>query len=307
MKKNLFLLIILIIGFTSLKSQVNDYGMTSDAHGDHVGEIVFSKKPIQFQNENPDEFTNEFNYPEDKIYFMAYLPKSIANVCFEEHDFLPVMRDSKITFTFFVGDKEVSTTKIELTSDQLNKWTGWSDPNKPFGLEEGYMSKYCFDYRDYVLPELKKGENIIRMVVGYEVKNNGKLITNKSPVTEGTFTVIAQDDYDISLDPAPEAVMHDAALEAKVRKALIDRWDNTIVHKIILIESDWEVEYNSLDVPVCKVLEVCAITSPKDGDNTDACFAYTFQVKRDYLGAGKYNSKIVWYSSVGTEYEVDCE
>lgn len=290
-------------------AQVSDYGMTSEPHKKYVGQIVFSKSPIEFQNENPDEFTSDFNFFDDKAYFMAYFPKSIANQCYEEHGFMPGIYNAFITFTFFVGDTKAGTVELDLNADQLNKWTGYSDPYKPFSNETKMLPKYGFLFRDNVLPLLKKGENIVKMVIGYKVRNENKDYTNKKPVTEGTMNITMKEDYKVVLKAPPKAVKKDAALEEKIKKALAFRWKKTtVIVKVILTEKEWRVEKNALGVPLRKVLKVYAITKPIDGEYANNCFATPYEVKRKFIGNGKYSDEIIWYSSGGRpNYEVECE
>lgn len=263
----LIILLIAIIYSINVNAQVTDYGMTSTAHKEFVGQIVFSKSPIKFKNENKSDFTADYNYPEETAYFMAYFPKSIGNRCFEEHGFMPGIYETKITFTFFVEDKQVAQTEMGLTNDQLQKWTGWSDPNKPIGLEEGMMPQYCFIFKDDVRPHLKKGVNNVKMAVGYIVRKDGKEYTNEKTFTEGILKLTLEKDFQIVLKAAPKAVMNNPALENKIKDALVFRWGKTSdIKKVILTESNWKVENNYAGIPVHKILTVYAITSPKDGE-----------------------------------------
>ncbi len=301
------LAIVFVFFVFQVSAQISDFGMTSPAHKDHVGEIVFSKKPINFQGENPSEFTSQFSYPEDKIYFMAYFPKSIANRCHEEHGVLPGMANANIIFAFYVNGEKAGEVVQGIDRDQLNKWTGWSDPQNPFGVKEGYQPKYGFLFRDEVVTRLKKGDNKVRMVVGYKVAGNGKTFTNKAPVTEGTMHIHSKTGYKKEYKAPPKAVMTDAALAAKIKESLAYRWRKTsIIKEVILTDKTWEVQKNAAGVPVRKVLSVHAITSPKNNESSNKCFVSAFEVKKKYIGNGKYSDEIIWFSS-GPSYEVECK
>lgn len=68
----------LLATFSGLYSQ--DQGITSPAHGDHVGKIVFADNldAISFKKEDARQFKNSFNASEP-IYARLYLPKSVGN------------------------------------------------------------------------------------------------------------------------------------------------------------------------------------------------------------------------------------
>ncbi len=282
---------------------VDDFGMTSSAHGKYVGQIVFSKSPIVFQKENETAFTDQFVYPDDKTYFMAYFPKSIANRCIEEHGARPGIANARITFSFFVNGEKTGEIEQHVNQSQLEKWTGWSDPQKPLGLTEGMLPKYCLLYRDTVLPKLKKGDNKVRMEVGYKVFADGAERVNQKPLTAGEFTVTMKKDWEKEYKEPPKAVMHDSKLEKKILDALSARWKKSEFLKVILTEKDWRVERNIAGVPERKVLRVYAISRLQSGE----CMVESFEVKRKYTGDGKYSDQILWYSSGGRAgYEVKC-
>ncbi len=277
-----------------------------------MGQIVFSKSPIQFKNENESEFTSTFTFPDEKPYFMAYFPKSIANRCLEEHGFLPLRTGTKIVFSFSINGENVASVEEELALPQLNQWTGWSDPNFPLGKDKNLRSKYSIAYLDHVIPKIKKGSNTIKMAVGYKAENEGKMYTNKLPFSEGQFVLNANAAYKKVLQKAPQAVMNDSALEKQIQETLAFRWrKTTIIDKVILTEKDWRIETNALGVPVHKVLRVYAITHPNpekySKEESSKCYATPYEVKREYIGNNQYSDKILWHSSGGrANYEVEC-
>ena len=192
MKKYLIIALVFIVSYAN--AQISDYGMTSNAHKEYVGQIVFSKNPIKFKNENVSEFTLDFSFPDEKSYFMAYFPKSIANRCLEEHGSLPGIANARITFTFFIDGKKAGSSEQDINLSQLNKWTGWSDPNIPFGTEKGLLPEYVLTFRDDVMHQLKKGVNNIKIVVGYKVIANNKEVSNIKPLTEGSMKITMKED-----------------------------------------------------------------------------------------------------------------
>jgi hypothetical protein len=306
MKNSMTSMLVMLSSMAS--AQVTDFGMTSDAHSKHVGEIVFSKSPIQFQSENPDWFAKEFKSDEE-IYFMAYFPKSIANKCLEEHGVLPDWANANITFSFFVNNEKAGSIEVGIDGDQLNKWTGWSDPSKPFNMQRGMLTQYGFLFRDEVITRLKKGDNEVKMVLGYKVQKDGNVMENKTPLTEGEMILKAEKDYVVEFEAPPAAAMNNPELEKKVFDALAFRWrKNTVIKKVILTERKWRTEYNALGVPIASILKVYAITSPKDGEYANSCFATPFEVKKEYLENGQLSDEVKWHSSGGRpNYEVSCD
>ncbi len=306
MKKHLITALVFIVSYAN--AQVTDYGMTSNAHKEYVGQIVFSKKPIKFKNENISEFTQDFSFPDDKAYFMAYFPKSIANRCFEEHGALPEIYNARITFTFFINGEKAGSSKQDINQFQLNEWTGWSDPENPFGIEKGILPAYALAFRDDVAHHLKKGVSDIKIVVGYTVIANNKEVSNIKPLTEGSLKITMKEDYKKKYKAPPKAVMKDINLEKKIKETLTFRWKSMEILEVILTDKEWRIERNALGVPVCKVLQVYAITRPKEGEYSNTCFATPFEMEKEYLENGKYSTKILWHSSGGRDkYEVICK
>jgi hypothetical protein len=211
-----------------------------------------------------------------------------------------------MTFTFYVNGQKAGEVSQGLSQDQLNKWTGWSEPKNPFGQEDGMQPKYGFLFRDEVMPRLKKGTNDVRMVLGYSVTHSNKTYTNKKPLTEGTMKIHMEADYKKTLEAPPAAVMSDASLEKQIAQALTNRWGNSTFKRVILTHKNWEVEYNGVGVPLRKVLTVHTISTPKSGPTRNDCFVDKFQVQKKYLGGNKYSDEILWYSSGGS-YQTDCE
>lgn len=289
-------------------SKINDYGMTSSAHAKYAGQIVFSKGPIVFKEEEEKSFSSTFKYPKEQPYFMAYFPESIANRCLDEHGFLPGIADAQIVFSFYVNDKLVGSGAQSLSLAQLNEWTGWSDVDSPLGKEKSLRYPYSYIYKDDVIPAIKKGKNKIKMVVGYKVKNDGKEYSNKKPLSEGDFSLVSDADYKKVLQNPPSAVINDAKLEKQIKQALTAKWQKTtVIIKVILTEKQWRVEKDFAGNPVHKILRVYAITRPASGQYANTCFATPYEIKRNYIGNGKYSDKIVWHSSGGRpNYEVKC-
>ena len=128
------------------KGEVKDYGMTSSAHSKYTGKIVFSKKGIEFKNENESSFTDKFIYKGldfDGAYFMAYFPRSFHNQAIKD-GVKPSTGKSVIIFTFTVNGKKVDkTAEMDFNGEKFKEWTGFSaGPINDRG-PESFQNTFC--------------------------------------------------------------------------------------------------------------------------------------------------------------------
>ena len=102
--------------------------------------------------------------------------------------------------------------------------------------------------------------------------------------------------------------MNDINLENQIKETLAFRWKEIEILEVILTDNEWQIERSAIGVPICKILKVYAITSSKEGEYSNVCFATPFEVKKEYLENDKYSTKILWHSSGGRpNYEVKCK
>lgn len=75
-------IILMLCAFTNnsiAQDKLPDDGFSSESHRKNVGSIVFSKALIEYQKENPDAYTREFNYGEP-IYGRYYWSEGLNNI-----------------------------------------------------------------------------------------------------------------------------------------------------------------------------------------------------------------------------------
>ena len=105
-----------------------DQGMTSPAHSENVGKIVFSSEVIAFRKEEPGAFKREFSAA-GTIHGRVYLARSVANT--EVHLGSSVSKGARdFEVRLFVGDTEKKFAfdvfyRGALAPDAAEMWTTW--------------------------------------------------------------------------------------------------------------------------------------------------------------------------------------
>jgi hypothetical protein len=273
---------------------------------DKVGQILFSKKPIDYGKEEKSEITNQFE-ASDEIHAMAYTLGTLKELKFGKQ------------LTFFVYDRERAgsrdgdrgfshTYTLEDTQFLVEKRNDGSDPATERYFDFDVAAPYAKDaFRPYIpyafLIDLKKYLN------NKSVDDSDKFRThvleiilqaNRVPVAAGVIH------YTIKPENAPKAIaMHDThfnaeletfklppskrndpALAEKIKAAMIAR--GAKVHAIIFSSSDWDIVRHERTGTILRRAIPAYVVSRAEGK---LCRFQEVMFTSEYVG-GSFSSKV---------------
>lgn len=281
--------------------EVKDYGMTSESHKKNVGKIVFSKKFIEFQNENESSFTGKFVYSGfnyDEVYFMAYFPRSFHNQTIKDGA-KPSSGKSIMTFTFTVNGKKIDQmAEMEYNGERFKEWTGFSaGPINIIG-EESFQKVFS----EKVRPLMTQYENKIKIEISYKTKvSGGTMWSPAKPMATGEFTAIIEKNKTGMLMPKP-GVKLSKNLEDQIQKTIASEAKNYgEILRVVAPEPDWIVETNQFTgVPIKRSLRIAAAIHLKTGEYK----VYFYYIYQKYDGS-KYSNSVYYESVANEEYSID--
>lgn len=278
--------------------EVKDYGMTSKSHTKNVGKIVFSKKFIEFKNENEGAFTGKFIYKgfePDDIFFMAYFPRSFHNQAVKD-GVKPSSGKSKIIFTFTINGKKIEkTAEMNFNGKKFKEWTGFSAGPVNIIGNEPYQKLFTEEVR----PLMTEYENRVKLEITFKTEiSGGKMWSPGKPMATGEFVVVIDKNMKGRLMPKPEMKIS-KYLESRIKKCLTNDYGEIL--RVVVVESDWSIVRNELTgVPVKRTIRVAAAIHLNSGEYK----VYFYYVSQQYDGS-KYTDA-VFYESVATdEYDID--
>lgn len=281
--------------------EVKDYGMTSDSHSKNTGKIVFSKKGIEFKNENESSFTGRFVYKgfdADDVYFMAYFPRSFHNQAVKA-GVKPSTGKSVMTFSYTVNGKKLDKTgEMDFNGEKFKEWTGFSaGPLNKIGREP---------FQDFfttnVSPLLTAYENKIKVDISFKTKISGsKMWSPAKPAASGEFTVVIEKNKTGQLMPKP-GVKLNKNLEAQIIKTLNSAAESYgEVLRVVAPEPDWIIVKNEFSgIPIKRELRIAAAVHLK----TDEYKVYFYYISQKYTGSG-YSPAVYYESVANEEFNID--
>ncbi len=277
---------------------VKDFGMTSSAHSKNVGKIVFSKKFIEFKNENESSFTDKFLYKGiqyDEAFFMAYFPRSFHNQAIKD-GVKPSSGKSTMIFSFTINGKKVAkTAEMSFNGKKFKEWTGFSaGPINIIG-NEPFQKLFI----ENVSPLMTEYENKVKYEITFKTKiSGGKMWSPAKPMAVGEFTSIIDKNMKGRLMPKP-GVKLSRALEDKIKKTLVNNYGEIL--RVVAPEPDWIIKRNELTgIPIKRERRVAAAIHLKTGEYK----VYFYYVSQQYNGS-KYSDAVYYESVANEEYDID--
>ena len=291
-----------VLAGKSNPQKIKDFGMTDNIHAAHMQEVVFSKKPIAFKKGNEQQLCKKFNLATDDIFFMAYFRQSYYNQAADDNklsiienaDGEMVNRGEIIYWEVngkTVGKNAFSSVDqfIGANEGHFKTWTGRCNVEISLTKLAGVKvsdSKIQRSFCAYVLPNLKAGDNEVKMHISFHLyKSNTKEVIYEpaKPMATGSFTLVVSKKEDIlahykKVDLLLQSTFNNAQLEKEIKADFAGK----NVAKVIFRKPDWMVnkEYNVIkyrSMPLYVIIE-------EDGKY----FAYGYSANQDYIGGGQY-------------------
>ncbi len=295
-------------------SPIIDNGLTCDLHKKNKGKIVFSKNPIPETDGKVNQLSKKFTLGTDNIYCRIFLERSHHNQCIKDgkswiKDKLPETPKSATRYIYFevngkiVGKKDMNKyRKMEVYKDDFQKTTNISFKHsltKGFGIRQssGLLNKGEI-FLSYVVPNLKQGNNKVKMFVNFSVKNpsTNKEYTASKPVASGEFNYYVDDLSKIKTTISKP-------LEKYYKRSLISKQNNEALikeiksqykgskklYKIVISDSDWRIIRNRKNNIVSRYMFIDLIfINTNNKLEIDGYFGNRTQVSQTYMGGGKY-------------------
>jgi flagellar motor protein MotB len=292
---------------------IEDFGMTDQIHAKHLKQIVFSKTFIEFGKGSEDQLQKTFNLG-DEIFYMAYFERSMYNQTiadkltdFKKDPYDSNNYDSWIVFKFTVNGVDNILGNPIMFQQKMNReeylqWTGRSEFKAFNGFDElKYNNSLGVAYNLYVVPNLKKGENTVKMSVDYILYRNGDNLGRKevkfepaAPMAVGEFKVVVTDDNQVKNYLAKwnelqiNAGMADAARETEILNLEKTKRGETPV-KIIIESNDWYVNSDGF------VIKDRTLTYSAIYKTTNPLFYKVIHnvVSQNYQGGANYGKSVL--------------
>lgn len=286
--------------------QAQDQGITSAAHADHVGQIVFAKtlNAISFRNEKPNLFEKKFNASDD-IYARVYLPKSIGNTphqgnkCWAGILMYDMYIDgNKVPFKKAFGmyrdvpESDRTYYLEELNDqDQLNVWTSWRPTLLPNENDEELkygnvnIQARCFAL---ALLDLQAGQHDVTLKMYSRDRASG---AETEVLAEGSFSInlTAKDKKALAFKYAPPLPKDEwvagnkESVKNEIKEAFINQLGKTPL--IVGISGrDWREGSYSLTGQKYRKISGWAVF--EDGDGDGQVPITTFNWISDYTNGG---------------------
>lgn len=290
---------------------IEDDGMTSDFHKQHVGQIVFSNEKLDLEQPNKAAVKTTFKLGEP-IFMRLYLKQSMGNfyrnyrkenrdnkgqeyweyyyLKKEKGNYVCKSPEAVIIQKLFLNGKEIRSDRKEYTKksiEQIDKWTSWWKeviPKENVRYAELEELAYALG-KD--LAFAKPGEHTIKVetwLCHYK---------DYTPIE-----IIAQGECKINFTEAehkayrktrgqlmPLAGMTDAKLAESFKSMLAKKEPTWDIKNIVITSERWTVYKNDFDIPTQKRL-FASIAVSYDGE----CRIIEAAFRQDYEGGGKYGS-----------------
>ncbi len=295
----LFSLVLLLFFMDNLHAQ--DQGMTSDAHSDYVGKIVFTSDPsaLNFGKDNPSKFKNEFD-ASDPIYSKVFLSKSLANNIYQdgEQEYALMITG----YRMYIDGKLIEHKRAFSNAPQMSgENTFYYTEFDPSGIE---AFKKWTAWRHFILPkeddeELKYGNRnmsarafTLALLELEEGKHSVKIEVIGCSVAESQYTdVLATGEFKITLskeDKKKLAFKYAAPLpkekwqggnKEQILKELEIAFQNEFKEKplyIGILDAGWKEGTYSLNGQKYRKISAYAIWADKDGNGMNSLTGYNW-------------------------------
>jgi len=272
--------LITLIYFPSLSQSnyqpISDQGMTSTAHRNNIGKIVWAKQRITKDEQDNITFTNSFTEG-DAIYGRGYLKKCLYNLSIDEGDDNCLNPESQYELRLIIdGKEEILLHEYYLQSQE---WTTFQiTPALKPGDEEDAINKGVTNKWAAIANSLSKGKHDIKI----EFWASKKGCTRKKYI-EGSFTYNKSSDLKLkgSGPQVPNAEMKNDKLEKEMIQAIQKQgWKNDTPIDIVILEPDWRIIRDGFGNIIAREINTFAIIKKSNG----SCNATDISFRQEYKG-----------------------
>lgn len=302
---------ILSLAILSTNIAFADQGVTSPVHGKHIGEIVWSKKPIDFSSPNESSFQKTFNAG-DPIYGRVYQEKAINNYMAYNNGSSSPIREGGYEIRAIINGKPVTSSfgvflDGKISGKKGSDWTTWRfspyPENPDQGLEQDIASKWMKAVRG-----LSAGNHKIR----FEAWGTQGQFKTKQPMAAGEFTlVIAAGEKISSTTKFPDDSYSGSdknSLKQKMKQALVGpvaKNANEVTK--IAIASEWKQGVYKKQIPRMEYRKITGIALWRDTNNDQLCRFVSYNFIQDKTSSGWSPLRFQGFCNGCNEGEVDCQ
>ncbi len=285
-------------------------GITSDVHGNHIGEIVWSNEAVSFRTPAESALKNKFS-TNDYIYGRIYMDKSI-----NDHTAYPAsggegskIRDGSYVIHAYIGEEFVKSSfgvfyDGNLPAKSAGNWTTFQfspKVNEPDAYEKKIMGTWAKAIRN-----LAPGEHKIR----FEVWGTQGQYKTKKPMSAGGFTlVVAAGGVGSSglAFPADKYSGSDkTALKQKMRKAIVGPVAKSASEVLdVSIQSDWKSGTYSKP-PYLQYRKITGMVLWHDTNNDKLCRYTSYNFIQDKADSGWSTLRFQSFCNGCEEGDAEC-
>lgn len=289
----------------------SDQGITSTAHENHIGEIVFSEKKLALNDFSETDFANEITLG-NPVYFRAFFPKSMYNMAVDHYKSDMInLGDIGITVKYLINDElkfsKFQPTLSDIDFNAMKSWTTFqgvlSHPTEDYQILQ-------WTFKDFMIahPDFFEGDKTYRLgielVLATEDEELNTIATgsiNVNQTSEGLQKL-----YNSSGIGLPERKTVNIDLENDILQTLTQHaedngWKES--YKNILITSrDWTIlRHEETGEILGRVREIAATGTWPNGE----CQYKYYDIFQNYIGSeftGKLSIK-----NIGGGYTIPCK
>lgn len=283
---------------------------TSDFHKEHVGQIVWSTKPLIIGKEKDmsADIKNEFKSG-DAIFGTVYLGNQ-AKQLMDGNERLRVIIKVDGGTAVWGGDLSYFIIPLSVQDKTYLQFALIPDEQWFSSNYAPYIAKENWTY-SYFMDELAGAGDISHNItceldfptsIQGNIKGSLSLDLGAGSAKIKTISVKLHDQL-MTSRTLPKAGMNNPALEQQMLTAANNLGWNDKFLKTIITSSAWVTEKNSLTGAIL-YRYVGAVCTTKSSDGK--CYYQEFSFKQDYVGGGNYSSTVK-YSSYGGKREIGCD
>jgi hypothetical protein len=255
---------------------IHDQGLTSEAHRNNIGKIVWADRRIAFNKQDEITFLNEFNSGMP-LYGRGYLPKCLYNLSIDEGNdkclnpeneyelrIIADGADKGLFHSFYFPNQDFTTFQISLSLS-----TGDSEDE----INQGVTAKWA-----NFVNGLDKGKHEI-IIEFY----GGKKGCDQKKYSEGKFWINKTIDSKIkgAGPEVPKSLMTNKKLENEMVEAVKNQgWSNEYPIDFVIIESDWRIIRDGFGNITCREINTYGILKDRNGN----CRANDISFRQPYKG-----------------------
>ncbi|HEC11995.1 MAG TPA: hypothetical protein ENI80_01890 [Acidiferrobacteraceae bacterium] len=302
---------ILSLGILSSNIVIADQGITNPVHGKHVGEIVWSKKPIDFRSPNESSFQKTFNAG-DAIYGRVYQKNAINNYQSYNNGSSSAIRDGGYEIRAIIDGKPIASSfgvfyDGNLSGKAASEWTTWRFSPYPENPEQGFEQDIANKWTKAVRG-LTAGNHKIR----FEAWGTQGQYKTKQPIAAGEFTlVLAAGDKISSTTKFPEDSYSGSdkdSLKQKMKRALVGPVAKNVSELTkMAIASEWKQGVYKKQIPRLEYRKITGIALWRDTNNDQLCRFVSYNFIQDKMASGWSPLRFHGFCNGCNEGEVDCQ